>query len=114
MKKLFFLFLIPYILYLSSCHCKKVASPTQATTTEQKRDFEAEGYTKATVISYEIDGCTYLLKLSDEKKLEPTNLSADFKKDQLAVWIKYVPKKGGVSICMAGQMVEISDIQIRK
>lgn len=95
-----------------SCHCCKKSTSSEVK--ESKRDFEKEGYVKATVINYTLDGCTFLLQLADEKKLEPTNLSADFKKDQLAVWIKYMPKKGGVSICMAGQMVELSDIQIRK
>ena len=110
----FFLFNF-FFLVFSSCHCKKkITSASQPSTAEQKRDFEKEGYVKATVINYEVDGCTFLFKLSDEKKLEPTSLSAEFKKDQLAVWIKYTPKKGAVSTCMAGQVVELSDIQIRK
>ncbi|MFH1005519.1 MAG: hypothetical protein V1781_08540 [Bacteroidota bacterium] len=78
---------------------------------EQKRDFEKEGYTKATVIFSDIDVCKYVLQLEDGKKLEPTNLLADFKKDKLAVWIKYQEKKNVISICMVGQIVEITDIQ---
>ena len=84
MKKLFFLFfcLLPFALYLSSCHCKKNTTPVSKTTVvEQKMDFETEGYVKATVINYEVDGCTFLLKLMDEKKLEATKNSSDFKKD---------------------------------
>lgn len=116
MKKAFlFSFLFcTFSFLIVSCHCKKRATVDANTTTDFKRDFEKEGYTKATVINYTIDGCTFLLQLADEKKLEPTNLSDEFKKDNLAVWIKYIPKKGGVSICMAGQMVELSDIQLRK
>lgn len=97
--------------YIENNEVKKVAIESVNTPVI---DLEVEGYTKATVISYEVDGCTFLLQLADEKKLEPTNLSADFKKDRLAVWIKYVPKKGAVGICMAGQIVELSDIQIRR
>jgi hypothetical protein len=52
--------------------------------------------------------------LSDGKKLQPYNLSDEFKKDQLTVWVKYVPKKNVFNSCMAGQVVELSDIQLRK
>jgi len=112
--------LFPFLIFLFSflivsCHCKKnITSVVQPSVSEQKKDFEKEGYIKATVINYEVDGCTFLLKLMDEKKLEPTNLAAEFKKDQLAVWIKYTPKKGAVSVCMAGQIVDLFDIQIRQ
>lgn len=77
-------------------------------------DFAAEGYLKATVIYYEVDACKYVLQLEDAKKLEPVNLKEEFKKDQLPVWIKYLPKKNTVSICMAGTIVELTDIQLRK
>lgn len=110
----FSLYLIPYTLYLSSCCGKKKIITETETTTEQKRDFVIEGYTQATVINYELDGCKYILQLPDEKKLEPLNLPDEFKKDQLRVWIKYVPKKNAVSVCMAGQIVELTDIRIRK
>ncbi len=115
MKKIFFtsLFLILCSWFFSSCHCKKKTTSAKNTTAEVKRDFEKEGYIKATVIFYEVSGCEYILKLEDEKKLEPSNLSVEFKKDLLLVWIKYIPKKNEVSICMAGQMVELSDIQLR-
>jgi hypothetical protein len=111
--------------FFSSCHCKKSAatdSPSAEKLTpsqleaiqEQQKNYLAQGYERARVINYEVDGCTYLIQLGDGKKIEPTNLGSDFKKDKLDVWIKYVPKKGGVSTCMAGQVVEISDIQLRK
>ena len=99
---------------ITACHCKKNASKDAAATAEVKRDFEKEGYVKATVINFTVDGCSFMLKLADDKKLEPTNLAAEFKKDQLDVWIKYALNKKAVSVCMAGPMVELSDIQIRK
>ena len=120
MKKIFqfaFLVLISYSLFiLPSCHCKqKTACAHPPAAVEVKKDFEKEGYAKASVIHFELDGCNYLLQLSDEKKIEPADgLSPEFQKDKLAVWVKYTVKKDGVSICMAGQIVEISDIQIRK
>jgi hypothetical protein len=116
MKKvfLFSFFLFTFSFLTVSCHCKKKACFWTNRTVEVKKDFEKEGYVKATVINYTVDGCTFLLQLTDEKKLEPTNLSEEFKKDNLPVWIKYSPKKGAVSVCMAGQIVELSDIQLRK
>lgn len=102
-----------------SCCCAKKTAATHANTTT-KRDFEKEGYVKATVIFYEIDACKYVLQLEPDLngpdviiKLEPVNLKDEFKKDQLLVWIKYEEKKGAVSICMAGKIVELSDIQLR-
>ena len=123
MKKIFiFSFLIfLFSFFVISCHCQKKAAADTATSSEIKRDFEKEGYAKATVIYYELDACKYILQLVPDingpdviKQLEPTNLKAEFQKDQLAVWIKYSPKKDAMSACMAGQIIELSDIQLRK
>ncbi len=116
MKKLLLsILLLTSISFLvASCHCKKKAA-ADTVTPEVKRDFEAEGYVKAMVIYYDLDACRYLLVLTNEKKLEPSaELPTAFQNDKLTVWLKYAPKKGGVSVCMAGQMVDIADIQIRK
>jgi len=124
MKKiLLFIITIVFVsslFFLTSCCCKKKAAAQNPAPTEVKRDFEKEGYVKATVIFYEVDACKYLLQLEPElngpdvlKRLEPTILKEEFKKDHLLVWIKYIPKKGGVSICMAGQMVDLTDILLR-
>ena len=123
----------------TSCHCKKqtptatatpVAAPVPAIATatavptpapvtpviepSSQRDLENEGYTKATMVYFSVDGCNYLLQLEDNKKLEATNLPLEFKKEGLHVWIKYTAKKGAVSTCQAGQVVELADIQLRK
>jgi hypothetical protein len=73
-----------------------------------------EGYEKATVISYEVDGCTWMLDLEDGKKLQPAELKPEFQKDRLDVWIKYEIKKGAVGICMAGTMINLVEIELRK
>jgi len=125
MKKIFLfiflLFIIDSSFFLASCCGKKNVVSQNTATTEVKRDFEKEGFVKATMVYYELDACKYILQLVSDpngpdviKQLEPTNLKEEFQKDQLAVWIKYTPKKGGVSACMAGQMVDLTDIQIRK
>lgn len=69
-----------------------------------------DGFVKATVINYTLDGCTFMLQLEDGKKLEPVNLKEEFKKDNFKVWIKYQHYKGN-SICMAGEMVTVTAIE---
>jgi hypothetical protein len=71
---------------------------------------EQNGFVKATIINYTLDGCSYMLQLEDGKKLEPVNLSEEFKKDNIKVWIKYQHYKG-TSICMAGEMVTVTAIE---
>jgi hypothetical protein len=100
--------------FIENNEAKKVKIESGASSDSFKMDFEKEGYAKATIISYQVDGCTFILQLSDGKKLQPYNLSDEFKKDQLTVWVKYVPKKNVFNSCMAGQVVELSDIQLRK
>ena len=73
-----------------------------------------EGYTKAEVINYTVDGCSWMLQLEDGKKLEPAGLKPEFQKDKLKVWIKYTIKKGGAGICMAGEMINLTEIELRK
>jgi hypothetical protein len=73
---------------------------------------EQNGFAKATIINYTIDGCTFVIQLEDGKKLEPINLQEEFKKDNFKVWIKYQHYKGN-SICMAGEMVNITSIEKR-
>ena len=130
MKKLFlFSFLILNFSFLiTSCCCKKKASSTVVAQTnstatsdtdiqkiqEEQKAFANGGYNRGRIIYNEVDGCGYMIQLGDGAKLEPTNLKDEFKKDKLDVWVKYTFKKGGASICMAGQIVDITDIQLRK
>ncbi len=58
-----------------------------------------------------LDGCTYIIKLDSGKNLEPINLSDEFQQDSLPVYVNYKRKKGVVSICMVGTIVEIIDIK---
>ncbi len=76
---------------------------------------EERGFLSATVIKYEIDGCSWLIELKDGKRLQPMAFKEEFKKDELKVWIKFsYRKKGEVGICMAGTMVDVTEIEIRK
>jgi hypothetical protein len=76
--------------------------------------FAAEGFIKAEVHAYDVDGCGFLLFLEDEKKLNPGELKQEFKKEGLKVWIRYEKKKGVMSTCMAGENIQLIDIRIRK
>ena len=71
------------------------------------------GFAKAIIINYKLDGCTFMIQLEDEKKLEPVNLEKEFKKDNFKVWIKYRHYAGN-SICMAGEMVTVTAIEKRE
>ncbi|MBI3502536.1 MAG: hypothetical protein HY063_12165 [Bacteroidetes bacterium] len=127
MKKVFlFSFLIfNFSFLIISCHCKKKTSSATTSSAyseaelekirEQQKALYEAGYIRARVVYNEVDGCGYMIQLGDGKKLEPSKkLSEEFKKDGLDVWIKYTPKKGTMSTCMAGEVVDLNDIQLRR
>ena len=94
-----------------------VASIANAQEKNHKTNYEKEGYVKARVVKYEVEGCGFLIELADKTKtkLMPNQLPDEFKKDKEKVWIKYVvAKKQLPSTCMAGKQVEIEAIQKRK
>ncbi|MFH1320417.1 MAG: hypothetical protein ABII90_07180 [Bacteroidota bacterium] len=114
-----FIFLLLFLSISLSCSKKTVpASETKEQPAQQtivKRDYAKEKYVKATVIDMTgLDGCKFLLKLEDGKKLEPTNLDPAYRKDSLPVWIRYIETKGVMSICMAGKIVKIIGIERRE
>ena len=76
-----------------------------------------EGFVKATITDYKVDGCGFLIQLADKEKtkLVPDKIANDFKKDKLKVWIKYtLAKKQEMSSCMAGKQCEVIEIKKRK
>ncbi len=97
------------LLVVLSASCSKKVAGLKAFPEEEIK----EGYTKATVVYSTVDGCNWLLQIENEKKVEPINLKEEFKKDKLKVWIKYVIKKGAVGICMAGEIVTLTEIELR-
>ena len=91
---------------ISSCKHKQKVEP--------EIDYAALGYTSATVLNYELDGCQWMLEMADGKKYEPNNMQEEFRKDKMKVWIKYTVAKGAMTICMAGTVIKLSDIKERK
>ena len=107
MKKFKILFLIIFSLgAMTSCKPKAKVPETP--------DYAKLGYTAATVLNYEVDGCQWIIEMADGKKYEPQNLQEDFRKDKMKVWVKYTEVKGAITICMAGNVIKISDIKERK
>lgn len=94
-----------FMLSLAACITKK------ATTSDT--EMETKGYVKAMVISYEVDGCGYMLELTDKSKLEPDGLQPEFQKDSLKVWIKYKAVPDRMSVCMAGATIDLLEIKKR-
>lgn len=100
------------------CTCCKHSEKTKTDATQTKpvkesatsRNFLKEGFTLATVIDYsEISGCNYLLMLEDESKLQPKNLTEEFKKPDLKVWVKY-KTENTPTVCMAGKVISLIEI----
>jgi hypothetical protein len=80
---------------------------------DPKVDYAKEGYVKAIVTDVQLDGCKYMLQLeSDNKRLEPEELTPAFQHDSLKVWIKY-EVDDRMSVCMAGQTIKLLDIRKR-
>jgi hypothetical protein len=98
------------------CSKKKIKTDTTTTNTPPSpRDFEAEGFLEATVIIYEVDGCTWMLRLMNQKLLQPyTPLPTNFQKNDLQVWIKFTAEKDAMTTCMAGDVVNVVAIELKK
>jgi len=60
-----------------------------------------------------LDGCGWIIQLSDSTKLEPTNLNVfDIElKDNKPVCVRYHELEDAASICMVGKVVEIDYIE---
>ena len=67
------------------------------------------------IVKQSVDGCTWLIKLEDNKLLEPTNLSS-FNvtvKDGQLVKFSYKINSTNMSFCMMGQIVDLTYIADR-
>jgi hypothetical protein len=64
-----------------------------------------------------LDGCGYLIVIespSSELVLMPTDLSEEFQKNELKIWVKYHTTKPKQTICMKGAPIIVDDIQLRE
>ena len=113
--------LVLCLLVLASCSPKTSTSTSNNTDKSTPAesvpvvDYEKEGYVSAYVKDMRaLDGCDHLLVLDSGKKLQPTKLEEDFKRDNLKVWVKYSVSKGLAGICMSGTIVNLSAIEKRQ
>ncbi|MFI5150124.1 MAG: hypothetical protein ACHQRM_10355 [Bacteroidia bacterium] len=103
----FFFALFLFSVSLLACHAKK-SMPAASTSV----DYASQGYVKAKVILYDVDGCKWMLQLDDGRKLVPSPaLDPKFTTEGLNVWVKFTMLKGSVSTCMAGENVTVVGIE---
>lgn len=75
---------------------------------------EKNGFLKATVVDKTgLDGCRFMLQLEDGKMLQPLNLGEKYMKDGMKVWVQYTIQKDVMTVCMAGDVVNITEIEKR-
>ena len=74
----------------------------------QPRNFLAEGYTKGWIRDKTgLDGCGFSIQLEDSSFFQPSVLEDSFKENNKKIWFKYSIKKGGVSACMSGKLIDV-------
>lgn len=112
---------IVVVFFTVSCSRKTVPVTSDPVISEEKIspvaatiNYQKEGYIPGTIIDMTgLDGCSFMIKLENGKKLEPDHLEDHFKQNDLPVWIKYSIPKSTFGICMSGQMVILTAIQKR-
>ena len=88
-----------------STHQEKSKKEVSSKKTNQNKEMEA------TVIDLRgLDGCSFLLQVHNQERLEPINLPEEMKVNGLAVMVTYEYHQGA-SICMAGKMIKITHIR---
>jgi hypothetical protein len=116
-KNLIFVFAFALACGWQCSHTKegtKTSSPTE-TTMAPNIETVAAGYMNAKVVDLTgLDGCKFVLELESGKQLVPTNLKPQFCRADLEVSVKYFVPKGAANTCMAGTIIEITDIKIRE
>ncbi|HEX8515713.1 MAG TPA: hypothetical protein VF868_05890 [Bacteroidia bacterium] len=108
-KHIPFIIFVSFITLLGACSEKNIASGG-----EVKEEVQPRGAVAATVFRLDLDGCTWMIRLEDGTQLQPSGLQLEFQQDGLKVWVTYTNNKHGTSICMAGQVIDVTEIQLRK
>ncbi len=105
------------ILFLSAfliCSCSKKNTGSLQQNPPADAPVKDSKMIEATVVDYSnLDGCRFLLELSNGEKLQPENLPSEFEKDKMKVMIKY-HATNKPNICMAGKTAYLDFIKAKK
>jgi len=113
MKILLSIAAIAILLFVISCKSKKAAS-NEAETIDMVNKLKSEGYLRGVVKLSNDDGaCPVVIDLDDPNYgylLDPTNIDEEFRKNGLAVWVKYIPLRMQ-NRCDNAHPIEITEIK---
>ena len=99
MNKILIAFVIPFLFI----GCKSTKS--------LESDFVKQGFTIVTVLdNRKVDGCQFLLAEDNNKRYEPATLPDSVRVNGLKIGVKFSFVKGGVSACMGGPLIKVSEI----
>jgi hypothetical protein len=102
-KKIILLLIGINMLY--SCKTKE---KSEVPATEKSSQLE-----EVKVIFFEVAGCGYMLQRQNKTRLQPVNLSEQYHKEGLTLLVTYKIIHDAVTICMAGDVVELKTIKIK-
>lgn len=72
---------------------------------------KSESLETVKVIFFEVAGCGYMLQRQDQSRLQPVNLPEQYQVEGLELSISYRIIEDVVTICMAGEVVELINIK---
>ena len=74
-------------------------------------DLTKQGFVIVTVLdNRKVDGCQFLLADYNNKRYEPATLPDSVRVNGLKIGVKFSFVKVGVSACMGGQLIKVSEI----
>lgn len=72
---------------------------------------KSESLETVKVIFFEVAGCGYMLQRQNQSRLQPINLPEQYHVEGLELYVSYRIIKDAVTICMAGDVVELINIK---
>lgn len=91
-----------------------IACKSKQKTPVAEENLNFEGLELVTVEKFEVDGCNYMLKQASGKRLQPANLPDSLWTDGLQIYVSYKLVPEAITICMAGDVVNLQIIKKAK
>ncbi|NOZ48085.1 MAG: hypothetical protein GXO79_15110 [Chlorobi bacterium] len=106
--------LVLLIIVFASCKVKQGVKTQDLQNQNVENEYLNDGFVKAFIVQTDKtdEPCEFLIKLENGNLLEPLGLSADFKKNNENIWLKYI-KQRRPGRCNNAQPVEIVEIKKR-